>query len=305
MDCGLVVAADGPSVRTVPMHRIRVGDRVVVGHDGVRVHPPERPATVARFEFMNSEVVVREAQGAARRRRSPTACGRPRERGGRVLAVCGPAVIHTGGGPAIARLVARRLDRRAVRRQRLRHPRHGVERPRHVARRLGDVGPRHRGRPLEPPAPHQRGPAPRLDRRRRRRRVRRRRRDVRVRAARRAVRARRVGARRRPAARHDRRRRRRRRHDARPRRPASRVALMLASTLHAIATGNILPGRRRDVLRRHQPGGRHQARRPRQPPGPRHRHRRRPLPATTCPKPCSPDSSTPDCGYRPAPIWRR
>ena len=52
---------------------------------------------------------------------------------------------------------------------------------------------------------------------------------------------------------------------------------MLASTLHAIATGNCLPGRGRDVLRRHQPGGRHQAGRPGQPPGPRHRHRRRPV----------------------------
>ena len=60
--------------------------------------------------------------------------------------------------------------------------------------------------------------------------------------------------------------------------PGVTVALMLASTLHAIAVGNCLPGRRRDVLRRHQPGGRHQAGRPRQPPGPRHRHRRRPLP---------------------------
>ena len=80
---------------------------------------------------------------------------------------------------------ARRLDRRAVRRQRLRHPRHGVERARHVARRRRS--PRAHGTEgghSQPPPAHQRGPPPRLDRRRRRGRLRHRRRDVRVRAAR-------------------------------------------------------------------------------------------------------------------------
>ena len=59
--------------------------------------------------------------------------------------------------------------------------------------------------------------------------------------------------------------------------PGVTVAMMLASTLHAIATGNLLPGRRRDILRRHQPGGGHQTGRPRQPSGARHRDRRRPV----------------------------
>lgn len=106
MDCGLVVdELDGqPRVRTVPMHRIRVGDGVVVGHEGVRVHPPARDRDVRRFEFMNSEVSSEKpkallvAQVADRMRAA-------RERGGRILAVCGPAVVHTGGAPAMARLV--------------------------------------------------------------------------------------------------------------------------------------------------------------------------------------------------------
>jgi lysine-ketoglutarate reductase/saccharopine dehydrogenase-like protein (TIGR00300 family) len=102
MDCGVVVA-DGV-VRTVPMHRVRVGDRVVVGHEGVRVTPPERPRGASPFEFMASEVSSEKpkalivADVAARLRQA-------KEAGGRVLAVCGPAVIHTGAGPDIARLV--------------------------------------------------------------------------------------------------------------------------------------------------------------------------------------------------------
>ena len=103
MDCGLVVRDDG-TVRTVPMHRVRAGDLVVVGNDGVRVRPLDRPRGASPFEFMASEVSSEKPKGllvadvAARMRRS-------RQAGGKILAVCGPAVIHTGAGPDIARLV--------------------------------------------------------------------------------------------------------------------------------------------------------------------------------------------------------
>ncbi len=107
MDCGLVVSgdgADGRTVRTVPMHRVKVGDLVVVGNAGVRVHPPEKPRGATLFEFMSSDVSSEKpkalvvAQVADRIRAA-------KARGGRVLAVCGPAVVHTGGAPDVARLV--------------------------------------------------------------------------------------------------------------------------------------------------------------------------------------------------------
>jgi lysine-ketoglutarate reductase/saccharopine dehydrogenase-like protein (TIGR00300 family) len=103
MDCGLVVLPDG-RVRTRPMHRVRAGDRVVVGQAGVRVQPLDRPRGASPFEFMTSEVSSEKpkdllvAQVADRIRRA-------RDAGGKVLAVCGPAVIHTGAGPYVARLV--------------------------------------------------------------------------------------------------------------------------------------------------------------------------------------------------------
>jgi lysine-ketoglutarate reductase/saccharopine dehydrogenase-like protein (TIGR00300 family) len=103
MDCALVVGPEG-RVRTEPMHRVRVGDQVVVGEDGVRVQPLERPRGASPFEFMTSEVSSEKpkdllvAQVAARIRAARTV-------GGKILAVCGPAVIHTGAGPSLARLV--------------------------------------------------------------------------------------------------------------------------------------------------------------------------------------------------------
>jgi lysine-ketoglutarate reductase/saccharopine dehydrogenase-like protein (TIGR00300 family) len=106
MDCGLVVdvADRGPRVRTVPMHRIAQGDQVVVGHAGVRVHPPERDRDTRAFEFMNSEVSS-EKPKALLVRQVADRIRAGRDRGGRILAVCGPAVVHTGGGPALARMV--------------------------------------------------------------------------------------------------------------------------------------------------------------------------------------------------------
>jgi len=102
MDCGLVVRDE--SVRTVPMHRVHVGDRVVVGFDGVRVHAPERARDVRNFEFMNSDISSEKPKAllveqVADRIRSAKASG------GKLLAVCGPAVVHTGGAPDVARLV--------------------------------------------------------------------------------------------------------------------------------------------------------------------------------------------------------
>jgi lysine-ketoglutarate reductase/saccharopine dehydrogenase-like protein (TIGR00300 family) len=91
MDCALVV---------------RAGDQVVVGHEGVRVHTPPRPHGQGgqAFEFMSSEVSSEKPKAllveqVAQRIRHA------RDQGGKVLAVCGPAVVHTGGAPDLARLV--------------------------------------------------------------------------------------------------------------------------------------------------------------------------------------------------------
>ena len=104
MDCGLVISADHARARTTPMHRVDIGDLVVVGSEGVRVRPLERPSGRSPFEFMASEVssekpkalLVAEVAGRIRRARAG---------GGKLLAVCGPAVIHTGAGPDVATMV--------------------------------------------------------------------------------------------------------------------------------------------------------------------------------------------------------
>ena len=103
MDCALVVRPDG-RVRTLPMHRVHAGDPVVVGRTGVRVQALEKPRGASPFEFMSSDVSSEKPKEqlvarVAERIKAAKAGG------GKVLAVCGPAVIHTGAGPAVADLV--------------------------------------------------------------------------------------------------------------------------------------------------------------------------------------------------------
>ncbi len=103
MDCALVVLPDGRA-RTVPMHRVKTGDRVVVGDEGVRAQPLDRPRGATPFEFMASEVSSEKPKDVlvgrvADRLRTVRASG------GKILAVCGPAVVHTGAAPSLARLV--------------------------------------------------------------------------------------------------------------------------------------------------------------------------------------------------------
>ena len=93
MDCGIVV--DGAKVRCVPMSDVEVGDRIVVGHAGVRVFPLERQDSAQSFEFMNSAVSTEKPKGVAIRKIAQQLFD-TKHGGGKSLLVGGPAIIHTG-----------------------------------------------------------------------------------------------------------------------------------------------------------------------------------------------------------------
>ncbi|TQN43484.1 lysine-ketoglutarate reductase/saccharopine dehydrogenase-like protein (TIGR00300 family) [Blastococcus colisei] len=108
MDCGLVVTdEDGQQVvRTVPVSDVRAGDAVVCGAHGVRVELPVQAPRGEEddFGFMSSAVSSEKPQALlvrqiAERMREVKAEGK------RILWVGGPAVVHTGASPAMVRLV--------------------------------------------------------------------------------------------------------------------------------------------------------------------------------------------------------
>src|SRR5580692_7310335 len=105
MDCGIVVDPEGAASRCVPMISVRKGDRVVVGRQGTRVCPPEAEIRKHElFEFMASPVSS-ERPKAVSVREIASAMRKTRETSDKVLAVLGPAVVHTGGSELVAKLV--------------------------------------------------------------------------------------------------------------------------------------------------------------------------------------------------------
>jgi lysine-ketoglutarate reductase/saccharopine dehydrogenase-like protein (TIGR00300 family) len=102
MDCAIRVA-DGRA-RTVPMNEVRVGDAVVVSSAGIKVTPLDRGRSGEVFEFMSSQVSSEKPQGLLVRRIAQ-AMRSTRARGEKILWVAGPAVVHTGAGPAVERLI--------------------------------------------------------------------------------------------------------------------------------------------------------------------------------------------------------
>ena len=104
MDCGLVVA--GGRVRTVPVSDVRAGDVVVCGAGGVKVVLPQREHSKdgERFEFMSSSVSSEKPQSLLLRQIAQQ-MREVKAEGGKVLWVGGPAIVHTGAAPAMVELV--------------------------------------------------------------------------------------------------------------------------------------------------------------------------------------------------------
>jgi lysine-ketoglutarate reductase/saccharopine dehydrogenase-like protein (TIGR00300 family) len=105
MDCGILVDPEGGAARCLPMVAVKRGDRIVVGRQGTRVFPPEAEIRKHElFEFMASPVSS-ERPKAVSVREIAHAMKKTRASGEKVLAVLGPAVVHTGGSELVAKMV--------------------------------------------------------------------------------------------------------------------------------------------------------------------------------------------------------
>ena len=106
MDVAIVIDRASGRAFCRPMHEVQVGDQVVVGHDGIRVHPFERAREREAFAFMQSNVSSERVKVLAiheiARQMKET-----RAKNGKILFVLGPAVIHTGAGRYVADLIRR------------------------------------------------------------------------------------------------------------------------------------------------------------------------------------------------------
>jgi lysine-ketoglutarate reductase/saccharopine dehydrogenase-like protein (TIGR00300 family) len=108
MDCAIVVERDDDeiTVSTRVLNAIDAGDLVVTGETGIRVEPPERPRNGGggAFGFMQGGVSS-ERPSASLIEEIADEMREVNAEDGTVLAVCGPAIVHSGGRDALADLV--------------------------------------------------------------------------------------------------------------------------------------------------------------------------------------------------------
>ncbi|MBI4285199.1 MAG: TIGR00300 family protein [Chloroflexi bacterium] len=104
MDRGIVVDIAARRAVCTPMHRIRKGDMVVAGHRGVRVIPLERQQRGQLFEFMSSDISP-EKPKLALVQALANELQKCRAEKKKTLFVGGPAVIHTGAAEYVTYLV--------------------------------------------------------------------------------------------------------------------------------------------------------------------------------------------------------
>jgi lysine-ketoglutarate reductase/saccharopine dehydrogenase-like protein (TIGR00300 family) len=105
MDVAIVVDPDARRAYTKVLSAVQAGDLVVTGDAGIKVNPPERPRDASGpFGFMQGGVSS-ERPSLSLIENIADAIASTTERGGNVLAVPGPALIHSGAGEDLASLV--------------------------------------------------------------------------------------------------------------------------------------------------------------------------------------------------------
>jgi len=91
--------------KCITIREVKKGDKIVVGEDGIRVTPPERPREGMNvFEFMGSgSSSERPTQHIAKKVAQDII--NTKKNGGKIVLVGGPAIVHTGAADSVANLI--------------------------------------------------------------------------------------------------------------------------------------------------------------------------------------------------------
>jgi len=105
MDCGIRFDPDTQTAFCLPMSDVKQGDLIVTGRAGTRVHPVERDRTLhGAFGFMHSAVSSEKPKGVTVREIAAE-MQNARRGDGTILVVAGPTVVHTGSREYFSSLI--------------------------------------------------------------------------------------------------------------------------------------------------------------------------------------------------------
>jgi len=102
MDCAVVLREGAPSC--VKQGQVRKGELVAQRGAGIRVRPPERSRGYSLFGFMTNDISA-EVNKTLAITATAKEMRNARGAGERIVVVAGPAVVHSGGDVALASLV--------------------------------------------------------------------------------------------------------------------------------------------------------------------------------------------------------
>ena len=105
MDKAIAIDPEANSAKCETIRDVKRGELIVVGEEGVLVKPPERPRErTGVFRFMSSGSSS-EKPALAVIKQIARDLFEIKKAGGKVVVVAGPAVVHTGAGNALASLI--------------------------------------------------------------------------------------------------------------------------------------------------------------------------------------------------------
>ncbi|HXV79559.1 MAG TPA: TIGR00300 family protein [Candidatus Binatia bacterium] len=104
MDCGIRVDLAAMRAECIPIHRVRKNDLIVVGSRGVKIVPMERQAPREAFAFMSSAVSTEQPKGLLIRQIAES-MKKVRRENGAILVVAGPGLVHTGAARYLVELI--------------------------------------------------------------------------------------------------------------------------------------------------------------------------------------------------------
>lgn len=105
VDSAIALDRNSHTARAVKFFDVRKGDEIVVGHQGIRVVPVQRATSHTDvFQFINTSISADEPKSAVIRELGEE-FKRTRATKGKIVVVAGPAIVLTGAGEHLQRLI--------------------------------------------------------------------------------------------------------------------------------------------------------------------------------------------------------
>lgn len=105
MDCAIVVDETNKTACCTKLSQIKKGDMVVTGYNGIRVNPVSKQEEKSAFSFMSSEVSSEKPKSIVIKKIAKRMIEIKENNEGKILFVLGPAMVHTKSQEAFIKLI--------------------------------------------------------------------------------------------------------------------------------------------------------------------------------------------------------